>query len=261
MPRRFVIFLLVSLSLILTGCKLKEVGGALASAAKNAVTDAEKNHGTTASTTTATQSTAVGAYTPPADGRLTGTQIENYIKIRQRAKQYEEAGRHQMEQQIKDGEGKSPGIADLVGVSGAMQNVIGGEEKAAKELGYNTDEYEWVRLQMIEASQAAISDKGMVAAQKIFAKQQTDLQRSIDTAPDESSREIYRAEMAENDKKLKKDLAAVEPHPPAVIYNAQLLAKYEDVGRPMYEAIFKGTGHEAEITKALKALNDPLAQP
>jgi hypothetical protein len=256
MPRRSIPFLLISLSFVFSACgKVKELR-TLASSAKNAVTDSAREQSTTKAT-----SAAVAAYTPPADGHLTGSQIENYIKIRQRAKQYEEAGRHDLDQRIKDGEGKNLGVTDVVGSYGALANVVAGEEKATKDLGYDTAEYEWVRTQLLDASEAGMSDMAVIAAQKIAAKEQADLQRSLDTTTEESSREIYRTQMAENDKKLKDGLAAVEPHSPAATYNAQLLAKYEDVARPFYEALYKGTGHEAEITKAIQALKDPLAQP
>src|SRR6476469_3021497 len=117
MPRRSIPFLLISLSLILSGCgKVKELGS-LASAAKNAAKDSAREQSSTPAA-----SAAVAAYTPPAYGHLTGSQIENYIKIRQRAKQYEDAGRHDLDQRIKDREGKSVGIGDIVGSYGALAN-------------------------------------------------------------------------------------------------------------------------------------------
>ena len=92
---------------------------------------------------------------------------------------------------------------------------------------------------------------------KLAAAERASLQQSLDTAPDEASKEIYRGMMADKDKELKDALASEEPQTPAVIYNKQIIAKYEDATRPMMEMFNVGTGHEAEITKGI---NDLKAQ-
>ena len=44
---------------------------------------------------------------------------------------------------------------------------------------------------------------------------------------------------------------AGEPQSPAVLYNKQLLAKYDHAVRPLMELILIGTGYEEEIQKAI----------
>ena len=244
MPRHRIVLAVLTVSSLLSGCKVKELVTS-AIAAKDAVKAAS------AATTTAAPGTTHGSFTPPADGHLTGTEVENYIKIRQRAKQFEEAGRHDMEQRAKAMEGKQPSLADMVGAAGNLENLVAADAKASKELGYNVDEYDWVRQQMIDASMAGAADMGKVAAAKVAVEQQASLQKSIDTAPDESSKEIYRGMMADAEKSRKEAIAAEEPQSAAMVYNKELIAKYEDVTRPLMELFLRGTGHEAEISKAI----------
>ena len=253
MRRRNLFFIALSLSFLFSSaCKVKE----LVAKASAAAQDAKDRAAGPASAAAHASGNSLGAgdYAAPADGHLTGTEVENYIKIRQRAKQYEEAGRHDMEQRMKAREGKQPSLGDMIGSMGAMENVVAADSKAAKDLGYNVGEYEWVRQQMIDASMAAAADQGKVAALKMAEKERAALQNSLDTAPDESSKEIYRGMMADAAKNQKDALAAEEPQSPAVIYNKQLIAKYEDATRPLMELFMKGMGHEDEITKGIKDL-------
>ena len=198
-------------------------------------------------------------YTPPADGHLTGTQVENFIKIRQRAKVIEDVGRRELAEQAKNSEGKQNGLSDFIKGSRSMATLISADMRASQELGLNSAEYEWVKQQVIDASMAALGDQGLIAGRKVASADRADLQKHYDDAPDAESKKIYAGLIADSEKNEKEAEAAVEPQTPAVVYNKQLLAKYEDAIRPFLEIMLSGTGHEAEIQNAITKAKDAMA--
>ena len=197
-------------------------------------------------------------YTPPADGHLTGTQVENFIKIRQRAKVIEDVGRRELAEQAKKSEGKENGISDFIKGSRSMATLLSADMRASQELGLNSAEYEWVKQQVIDASMAAGSDQGILLGRKAAAADRADLQQHYDDAPDAESKKIYAGLITDSEKNEKAAEAAVEPQSPAVVYNKQLLAKYEDVIRPFMEMMLSGTGHEQEIQNAITKAKDAM---
>ncbi|MGZ7078127.1 MAG: hypothetical protein ACXVJT_01830 [Thermoanaerobaculia bacterium] len=227
------------LSTVFASCKARGIVAAVA-------------HNVSSHTLTDVAKTAAEAkYTPPADGYLTGKQIENFIEIRKRAKVIENVAHRELEERAKKSDGKQPSLTDYMQASRAVGILASADIRASQELGLNSAEYEWVKQQMIDASQAAISDQGLIAGKKLAADNRADLQKHFDDAPDEESKKIYGGMIADSEKSEKDAEAAVEPQTPAVVYNKVLLAKYEDASRPMMELILSGTGHEDEIQKAL----------
>jgi len=233
------------LSFSLLSCKAKEAAGPAS------VSGDQKSPGAVAVAPEARDD----QYTPPADGRLTGAQVENFIKIRQRAKVIENEARHELEIQGKKTEDKQSALVTVMAASGPMGNLVGADIRAAKDLGLNGAEYEWVKQQMIDASMAAATDKGLILAAKAAKEERASLQKSYDTAPDENSKTIYAGMIADSEKNEKDAAAAVEKQSPAVVYNKELLAKYEDAVRPLMELLLTGTGHEEEIQKAIGNYN------
>lgn len=227
------------LSTVLASCKARSIVAAV-------------SHNVTSHTLSNVVKTAAEAkYTPPADGRLTGTQIENFIKIRARAKVIENVAHREIEERAKKSEGKQPSLTDVMQAGRIVGILSTADIRASQELGFNSAEYEWVKQQMIDASSAAIADQSLVAGRKIAADNRADLQKHYDDAPDEESKKIYAGMIADSEKSEKDAETAGEPQSPAVVYNKELLAKYEDAARPMMELILSGTGHEDEIQKAL----------
>ena len=259
MQRTIVVFSVCLLSLPSTGCKAKE-----------AISQVIASHDVSARGITGVSARGITdvmnkreeeKYTPPADGHLTGDQIQNFMKIRTRAKVIENVARRDLAERTKlsEKENKSPSINDIIQDSRMMAVLVSADVRASQELGFNSAEYEWVKQQMLDASMAAVSDQGLVAGRKVFADDQADLQKHYDDAPDEPSKKIYAGLIADSKKNAGEAESKVEPQTPAVIYNKQLLAKYEDAGRPMLEVMLGGTGHEEEIQKGLSDLKKAVA--
>jgi hypothetical protein len=238
--RRFLLFLVCLFSFVFVGCKAKEL------ISHAAISHDVQSRGVTDVIKTASEE----KYSAPADGHLTGTQIENFIKIRQRAKVIEDVAHREIVER-----GKKPGqdvsLTDVMQAAQSAALLSTADVRASQELGFNSTEYEWVKQQVIDASSAAVADQNLAGGQKLAAAERADLQQHLDDAPDENSKKTYAGLIADSEKNQKDAEAAVEPQSATVIYNKELLAKYEDAGRPLMELMLSGTGHEEEIQKAM----------
>jgi hypothetical protein len=238
--RRSLVLLVCLLSFVFVGCKAKEL-------LSHAVTSHDiGSRGLTDVLKTATES----KYQAPADGHLTSTQVENFIKIRARAKVIENVAHREIEERAKKPAGQ-PSLTDIIQAGRIVGLLSTADIRASQELGLNSAEYEWVKQQVIDASMASVADQGLVAGRKIASDERVDLKKHYDDAPDGESKKIYAGLIADSEKNEKAAETAGEPQTPAVMYNKVLLAKYEDAGRPLMELMLSGTGHEDEIQKGI----------
>ncbi|HUF17550.1 MAG TPA: hypothetical protein VMS12_05850, partial [Thermoanaerobaculia bacterium] len=139
MRRPSLILLTMLLALSLTACKAREVLDK-ASIAKDL-----KERGTTQ----LLKQVADDSYDAPADGRLTESQIEMYLKVREHEKQIVKVARQELEQhanKAKDsGEKSLAGLVAGFKAAGSVADVFTADLRAAKDLGYNTAEYTWIK--------------------------------------------------------------------------------------------------------------------
>lgn len=118
-------------------------------------------------------------YRPPADGRLTKTQVEGYLAVLEKAK----AARSR----------KSPGSALAPG------DPLDAEEfdvAAARAAGWNVSEYLWVRERVLEAEAAGLGDRLMASHLAMLEKTLADLRARRDAAPDEGSKKLLAEQIA-----------------------------------------------------------------
>jgi type IV secretory pathway TrbL component len=111
---------------------------------------------------------------------------------------------------------------------GSAAEMLTADIRAAKDLHYNTQEYLWVKAQVMAASSAAMMSKVSEATNASFDSAYTQMKKSYDEAKDDQTKKMYK-DMLDNYEKqrneLKKDSAASIT--PAVAYNQQLIAKYD----------------------------------
>src|SRR5258708_39036494 len=99
--------------------------------------------------------------------------------------------------------------------------------RAAKDLGYNTQEYLWVKAQVMAASAAAMTSKMSEGINASFDATYAQMKKSYDEAKDDQSKKMYKEMLDNYDKQraeMKKD---AQPISPAMAYNQQLIAKYD----------------------------------
>ena len=218
--RRSVPVLLLLVSLFI-GCKAKEM------ADKAAISrDLDKR-----GTTDLLKEVADEKYDAPADGRLTEAQVQMYLKVRDNEKQIVQVARQEAQQHAdaakKAGDKSLSGMMEGFKTLGSVADIATADIRAAKDLGFNTQEYLWVKGQILAASSAAAAQKVTQATQANLESSVAQIKRSLDEAKDEATKKVY-ADMLTNMEKTRQEMASQQKLETATAYNLQVISKYED---------------------------------
>ena len=209
------------LSAVLFGCRVKE----LAEKAKIAK-DFEKR-----GTIDLMKDVSKDKYDPPKDGKLTDAQVQMYLKVRQHEKDIAKVAKDQMDQHSKAADQAKHSLSGVFESIKTMQSAgefFTADIRAAKDLGFNTQEYLWVKTQVLAASSAAMMSKMAEATNASFDSAYEQMKKSYDEAKDDQTKKMYKDMLDNYDKQraeMKKDSAASIT--PSVAYNQQLIAKYD----------------------------------
>lgn len=249
----------LSLSLIaLTGCKAKEL------AEKAAIShDLEKR-----GTLDLARQVADDKYTPPADGKLTDSQVQMYLKVRDHEKQIAQVAKQEAQQHAeaakKAGEKSIAGMMEGLKTMGSAADMLTADIRAAKDLGFNTQEYLWVKGQILAVSTSAMAEKMGQAMNAQMDASVAQMKKSYDEAKDEQSKKVY-GEMLANLEKSKQESAAQKAkEDPALAYNRQLLSKYENTLNAFTNEMSKWEDKPGEAQKSMEQWQkdvDKAAQP
>ena len=209
------------LTFVLAGCKAKELADK-ASISKNL----DK-----VGTTDLMKQVADDEYTAPQDGRITEAQVQMYLKVREQEKKIAQVAKEELKQHAEkaDKNGKEKSIAGMMEgfkAIGSAADFMTADIRAAKELGYNTQEYLWVKQQVLAASGAAMAEKFNEAMTANFDKAYAEAKKAYDSATDEQTKKIY-ADMLAGYDKSKQEMQQNQEQDPAIAYNRQLLSKHE----------------------------------
>jgi hypothetical protein len=171
-------------------------------------------------------------YQPPADGKLTDAQMQMYLKVRGHEKDIAQVARKEAEAHAdaakKAGDKSIAGMMEGFKTMGSAAAMLTADIRAAKDLGYNTQEYLWVKSQVLAASSAAMMSKMADATNASLDGAYTQMKKSYDEAKDDQTKKMYKEMLDNYDKQraeMKKESAANIA--PAVAYNQQLIAKYD----------------------------------
>ena len=208
------------LSLILAGCKGKEASKADISAdlAKRGTTDLMKE-------------VAEDTYEAPEDGKLTEKQIKMYLKVREHEKKIAEVAKEEAKKHAdaakEKGEKSLAGMMEGFKTLGSVADLVTADIRAAKDLGYNSQEYLWVKQQILAASGAAIAETMSKTMSANFDQAYEQAKKAHDEATDETTKKMYAEMLAGYDKTRQEMAASQEQVDPAVAHNRALLKKYE----------------------------------
>lgn len=221
MRRILIPSLCLSLALF-AGCKVKELADKA-----NISQDLDKR-----GTTDLMKQVADDKYTPPADGRITDAQVQMYLKVREQEKKIADVAKAEMKQHADDAKKKGDksigGMMDAFQAMGSAADLVTADIRAAKDLGFNTQEYLWVKQQILAASTAQMAEQFSSAMSQNFDKAYADARKAYDEAKDEPTKKAY-ADMLAGYEKSKQEMSKnAESVDPAVAYNRQLLSKYEN---------------------------------
>jgi hypothetical protein len=218
---RRTLYATVVLSVALSGCKVKE----LAEKAK-----IEHDLNKSGSTINLMKNVADDKYTPPADGKLTDNQIKMYLKVREHEKAIVQVAKKQFEERAKKADKEKNSLAGMMDgfkAMGSAADLLTSDIRAAKDLGFNTQEYLWVKGQVVAASSQALADKmgDAMNAQMDAGYQQ--MKKAYDEAKDEQTKKLYADSLASMEK-TRAEMQQEKKVDPTVAYNRELLSHYEN---------------------------------
>lgn len=227
---------------VLAGCKAKEAFDK-ASISK----DLDKR-----GTTDLMKEIANDSYDAPADGKLTDAQVKMYLKVRDREREIAQVARKEAEQHAekakKAGEKSLSGMMESFKTLGSVADMLTADVRAAKDLNFNTQEYIWVKAQILSASTSAMAEKFSQAMDASMEKAHQDAKKAHDEATDEQTKQMY-AQMLAGYDQSRKEAAQQQDSDPAAIYNRQLLAKYENELNAMASELAKWESKPGDADK------------
>lgn len=217
-------------------------------------------------TTDLMKEVANDSYDPPRDGRLTEVQVQMYLKVREHEKKIAQVAKTELEKHAEEAKKKGDksigGFMEGMKALGSAADFLTADIRAAKDLGYNTQEYLWVKQQIMAASTAEMAEQFSSVVAANFDKAYTDAKKAHDEAKDETTKKLYADVLAGYDKS-KQEMASSQAEDPAIAYNKQLLAKYENALNAFAHELSKYENKPGEAQQAIEAvgkMNDQAKQ-
>ncbi len=243
---------LLTLLVMLGGCKAKEI------ADKAAISKDLERRGTT----DLMEQVADDKYTPPADGRLTDAQVQMYLRVREHEKKIAQVAREELKGHAKKAEehGEKSLGAMMEGFKaiGSAADLVTADIRAAKDLGLNTQEYLWVKQQILAASTAELAQKYGEAISTNVDKAYEQAKKAYEEAKDEQTKKIYADLLASYDKSRQEMQQQQQTTDPAAAFNKQLLSKYESALNAIAHEWSKYEDKEGDAEKGMKDLEQKL---
>lgn len=235
------------LSIALAGCRAKEALD------KAKISQDLEKHGTM----DLMKDVSKDRYTPPSDGKLTDAQMQMYLKVRGHEKDIAQVARKEAQAHAdaakKAGEKSITGMMEGFKTMGSAAEMLTADIRAAKDLGYNTQEYLWVKGQVMAASTAAMTSKLTEGMNASFDATYAQMKKSYDEAKDDQSKKMYKEMLDNYDKQRAEMKKAAPPLSEAMAYNQQLIAKYDGALNAIATEMAKW---EEKPGDAQKAMND-----
>jgi hypothetical protein len=244
MTRKLAVLFCITLALF--GCKAKEL------ADKAAIAKDLQSRGTT----DLMKEVANDSYDAPADGRLTEAQVQMYLKVREHEKKIAAVAKEELKQHAEKAEKKGDksiaGMMEGFKAMGSAADFLTADIRAAKDLGYNTQEYMWVKGQILAASTTAMAEKMNEALAANFDKAYADAKTAYDAATDETTKKMYGEMLASYDKQREEMKQAQAEQDPAAAFNKKLLAKYESALNAWAQEMSKYEDNAGDAQKAVQ---------
>lgn len=236
----------LALSFVFGGCKAKEILDQ-ASVAR----DLEKR-----GTLDVLKEASNDNYTPPADGKLTEAQVQMYLKVREHEKVIAQAAKAKLVAQ--DAKVKQAGDKSLAGMMEGLKglNTVGefltADIRAAKDLHFNTAEYQWVKGQVLAASSSAMGEKLAESMSSALDQSYQQMKKAAAEATDEATKKMYADSIAEMEKQRADSAAEKKEEDPGLSYNRQLLSKHENALNAFTAELSKYEDKPGEAQKGME---------
>jgi hypothetical protein len=240
--------LIVSAVVVLGGCRAKE---------QTIAQDLEK-HGTM----DLMKDVANDKYDPPKDGHLTDSQVQMYLKVREHEKDIAKVAKAEIQKHADDakksGEKSLSGMMDGFKAMGSVADFATADIRAAKDLKYNTQEYLWVKGQVLAVSTSAFAQKmGDVMSAQMDASY-TQMKKAYDEAKDDQTKKMYADMLAGYEKQKTEAAAQKQQEDPALAYNRQVLSKYESALNAFTQEMAKYEDKPGDVQKSMDQFQKDL---
>ena len=128
--------------------------------------------------------------------------------------------------------------------------------RAAKDLGYNTQEYLWVKAQILAVSSSAVGQKLASAMSASMDSAYANMKKQYDEAKDEQTKAALKQTLDQYEQTRKESASAQQTQEdPALAYNRQLLSKYEDAINAFANEMAKWEDKPGDAQKAMQDFN------
>lgn len=192
-------------------------------------------------------------YEGPADGRLTDAQIQMYLKVREKEKAIAQVAKNELQQNTRRNDGEKSLASTLDGLKGlgAAADLLTADLRAAKELGFNSQEYMWVKTQVLSASGLEMQEKSQKALNQVMDQSYLELKKQHDQTTDAATKAAL-ASMLSDSEKSRKEMASTQPElDQAAVYNRELLRKYENALNAIAQELAKWEDKPGDVQKSM----------
>ena len=242
--RRFLPAILC-LAVAFTGCKAKEAVD------KAAIEKDLQKRGTV----DLMKEVANDKYEPPKDGHLTDGQIQMYLKVREHEKAIAQVAKAEAQKHADAakaaGDKSIGGMIEGFKTMGAAAEMFTADIRAAKDLHYNTAEYQWVKGQILAASSAEFAEKTTQAFTAQMESSYQQVKKQYDEAKDQQTKAMYKQMLDGMEQSRAEAAKQKEAVDPAVTYNRQLLSKYESALNAFAHELSKWEGKPGDAKKSV----------
>lgn len=245
--------ILLTAAVVFAGCRAKE-----------AFDKADISHelNKSGSTRDLLKDVANDRYSPPKDGHLTDTQVQMYLKVRDHERDIAQVAKQQAQEHAdaakKAGEKSITGMMEGFKTLASAADMATADIRAAKDLHYNTQEYLWVKGQIMAASLSAVTAKISEASSAQMDAAYTQMKKAYDEAKDEQTKKMYADMLAGYDKSKAEMSKSAEKEDQAVTYNRQLLSKYENALKAYTNEMSKWEDKPGEAQKSMDEMQKGL---
>jgi hypothetical protein len=235
---------LLCLGVVLAGCRAKE-----AMDKASVQRDLEKR-----GTVDLMKEIADDKYDAPKDGHLTDGQIQMYLKVREHEKVIAQVAKAEAQKHADAakaaGDKSIGGMIEGFKTMGAAAQMFTADLRAAKDLHYNTAEYQWVKGQILAASTAAYTEKMGQALNASMDSSYQQMKKQYDEAKDPQTKQALKP-MLDSLEQQRAESAKQQQVDPAVTYNRQLLSKYENALNAFAQELSKYEDKPGEAKKSV----------
>jgi hypothetical protein len=242
---------ILALAVVLSGCKVKELADKA-----NIAKDLDKR-----GTVDLMKQVADDKYDPPKDGKLTDAQVKMYLKVREHEKDIAKQALATANEHAKKADASKnslSGVMEGFKTMSAAAEFATADIRAAKDLGYNTQEYLWVKGQIMAASVAAFTEQMTTAMQAQVDSSQSQMRKAYEEAKDEQTKQMYKQMLDSYAQTAKEGKQVTESADPSIAYNRELLKKYDTELAAFTNEMSKYESKDGEAKKSMDDLQKKM---